>query len=84
MIGQLLRVACTPGKRPFSRLGVTVSRRYGKAHQRNRFKRMVREAFRLSREQMPKGVDLNVRPRTAAHNATMLTIQNELILLLRQ
>jgi ribonuclease P protein component len=45
------------------RLGLSVSRRMGKAVVRNRWKRLVREAFRLSRQQLPAGIDLVVVPR---------------------
>lgn len=41
-----------------TRLGITASRKVGKAHARNRVKRLVREAFRRHRTGLPKGVDL--------------------------
>jgi ribonuclease P protein component len=48
------------------RLGVVASRKVGNAVARNRAKRLVREAFRLHQEALPRGVDLVVivRPGT--------------------
>ena len=49
-----------------TRLGMVVSRKYGGAVRRNRFKRLMREAFRLSRSELPVGLDLVVIPRRGA------------------
>ncbi len=46
-----------------ARLGITVSRKVGGAVVRNRVKRLVREAFRICRADLPAGVDLVVVPR---------------------
>ena len=47
----------------YSRLGLSVSRKYGVSVRRNRVKRVLREAFRLSTDQIPRGLDLIVIPR---------------------
>jgi ribonuclease P protein component len=55
-----------PNGLAYSRLGLSVSRKVGGAVVRNRWKRLLREAFRLSRERLPAGLDLVVIPRAAA------------------
>ncbi len=53
--------------RDHARLGLSVSRkRVRKAHDRNRVKRLLREAFRLNKADLPIGLDLVVVPRGGA------------------
>lgn len=77
--GNLVVIDFRQGKSLNPKLGITVTKRFGDAHRRNRFKRIVREAFRLSCHQFPIGFEVNVRPRTAADNAKTQDIQEELI-----
>jgi len=50
--------------RAHPRLGISVSRKKVRdATARNRIKRLIREAFRLSKADLPPGVDLIVLPR---------------------
>jgi len=51
---------------PISRLGVTASRRVGKAVHRNHIKRRIREWFRQHRDELPVGRDIVVIARQGA------------------
>jgi ribonuclease P protein component len=48
----------------YCRLGLSVSKkRVRRAHDRNRVKRALREAFRLAKAELPVGIDLVIVPR---------------------
>ena len=62
----VLVVLALPNDVSWTRLGVSIPRRVGNAVTRNRWKRWIREAFRLSQHDLPSGLDLVVRPRKGA------------------
>ncbi|RMF45045.1 MAG: ribonuclease P protein component [Planctomycetota bacterium] len=50
-----------------TRIGISVSRKAGNAVVRNRWKRLIREAFRRNRHRLPSGLDCVIRPRRRGH-----------------
>lgn len=52
-----------------NRVGVTVSKKLGKAHVRNRTRRRIREVYRLNEEKFQPGWDIVVVARTKAVEA---------------
>lgn len=66
------------------RLGITATKRYGSACQRNRFKRIVREAFRTAFPFLNLAFDVVVRPRSQAVRAKMQDVQQEFLSLINQ
>ena len=58
-----LLIFAAPNGLDHARLGLSVSRKHGNAVRRARLKRLLREAFRLSQDELPPGVDLILIPR---------------------
>ncbi len=58
-----ITLRAAPGERPYTRLGIAVGRAFGNAVRRNRIKRLIREAFRHTRHDLPAALDLVVLPR---------------------
>ncbi|MDJ0520452.1 MAG: ribonuclease P protein component [Planctomycetota bacterium] len=61
----------------FARLGMAAPRQYGNAVRRNRFRRLVRAAFREQQEQLD-GVDVFVAPRRGLREPTLEGIAADL------
>lgn len=60
------------------KLGITTTRKFGKAHIRNLFKRRVREAFRLMDHTAYLPIHFDVRPTSLGIHASFAQIQQEL------
>lgn len=68
----------------FPKIGIAASKKFGKAHDRNRFKRITKEAFRLIAPTIPTALSFVVRPTSDAKKAKMQDIQKEMLFLLNQ
>ena len=71
-----------PVKRSYNRLGITATKKIGGAVERNRARRIIKEAFRLSEESLPKGMDIVIVARKKTTSVKMGQVKNSLIRLL--
>jgi ribonuclease P protein component len=64
---------------PHPRVGLSVSRKVGNAVVRNRWKRLLREAFRLNRHALPSGLDFILIPRSGQAEPTLEAVTASLV-----
>jgi len=66
----------------YSRFGLTTPRKLGKAHDRNRIKRRIKEILRTSQTAIPEGFDFVLNPRRSVIDRTLEDLRGELVALL--
>ncbi len=66
------------------RLGLTVSKKLGKAVTRNRIRRRLREAYRLIEPSVRLGYDIVIVARHGSETAPFAALQDEMLRLLRE
>lgn len=67
-----------------ARVGLTVGKALGKAHQRNRIKRLMREALRRHVDLLPQGFDLIFHPRRNVLTMRFVQLEAEIVRILEQ
>lgn len=74
-------VFVAPNGLPFSRIGITATKKLGKANVRNRLKRWTREVYRRQREPLgldPRSLDVVVNVKPNAAEASFLEFSQDL------
>jgi ribonuclease P protein component len=66
------------------RIGLTAGKVLGKAHERNRIKRRMREALRRHVDLLPTGCDLILHPRRAVLTMEFTKLEAEIVRILNQ
>jgi ribonuclease P protein component len=78
--GQSLTVILLENGRPHLRLGLSVSKKHAReAVDRNRSRRILREAFRLSRAELPAGFDVVLVAATGGTRLDLASTRAELV-----
>ena len=74
----------SPGTPAGPRIGLTAGKVLGKAHERNRIKRRMKEALRRHLDLLPPGCDLILHPRRAVLIMDFTKLEAEVVRILQQ
>ena len=84
LVGSLFIFYVLPTSKPYSRLGIAVSKRIGNAVMRNRIKRYLREMFRRHKAFLLSSCDLVCVARREAAGAPLALYTQQFLLLLQR
>ncbi len=77
--GHLIVVVAARRREPGHRLGVAVSKENGSSVRRNKLKRILREAFRLERPDLPGQFDIVLIPKPSGARLELTAVRRELV-----
>jgi len=80
----LIKVIIAKNRLPFSRVVISVSTKLCNAVGRNRWKRLVRAAFRLNKEKIGVGLDIIVIPLIKPESIKMQDVEKILLDLIKK
>jgi ribonuclease P protein component len=73
-----------PGSSATPRVGITAGKVLGKAHERNRIKRRLREIIRRNLQELPDNTDLILHPRRMVMTMDFVKLESEVVRIFRQ
>ncbi len=82
--GRMMVLSVAPNQAGFNRYGFIIGRRFGKAVQRNRARRLMREGVRLLHPRLVSGYDLALIARSGMQSQSLSSVLPELEYLLKQ
>ena len=83
-VGSFLVLYYKGNGRNINRLGITVSKKIGKAVVRNRARRLIKESFRLHEHEIKKGYDIVIVARGRMNGARFASCERALLDALRR
>ncbi len=83
-VGKHMVLYVMPNKFGINRLGITVSRKFGKSVKRNRIRRLIRENYRLYEEAVKPGFDCVIVARSSEMMPEFSDVKKEMKFLMKR
>ncbi len=83
-VGKYIVLYVTANKLDINRIGITISRKFGKSVKRNRIRRLIKENYRVYEDTLKKGNDLVFVARKTDDMPTYTEIKKEMKFLFKR
>ena len=83
-VGRLMVIYVIDCRSKYNRIGISVTKKYGKAVRRNRMRRLLKENYRLCAHRIPGGHNIVFAVRNSGEEPTFYSVRKEMMYLLRK